>query len=237
MLHRGGRDDGHAPPSRTRVYSLRRRCRSTTGCCCWRCSPGSAARSRSGCRSSRRRSTSPRRSSSRSSCCSAAFPAAVCMAIDGLLISVRRKNREPYRIIFNIAEPTISVLAASKRLLLLYGGPSAGVRRGPVAGGRGCCCPRRRWRAVYFLFNSGLTAIAVSSETGRSPYRVWREHFLWLSLNYFGGASVALLLALNWSSLQPQRPRRGRAAGGHLLAHLQVVDGPGRGREPAPRPS
>jgi hypothetical protein len=34
-------------------------------------------------------------------------PAAVCMAVDGLLISVRRRNHEPFRIVFNIAEPAI----------------------------------------------------------------------------------------------------------------------------------
>jgi putative nucleotidyltransferase with HDIG domain len=125
------------------------------------------------------------------------FPAVACMAVDGLLISVRRKNREPYRIIFNIAEPTISVLAASTVFYYIYGGPPLAFAKTPSLGA--VLLPAAALAGTYFLFNSGLMAIAVSSETRRSPYRVWREHFMWLSLNYFGGASVALLLALNWS--------------------------------------
>lgn len=128
-------------------------------------------------------------------------PAAVCMAIDGLLISVRRRHREPYRIIFNIAEPTVSVLAASSVFYFLYGGPPLAMAPAIRPSLGTTLLPVACMAAVYFLFNSGLTAIAVASETKTSPYRVWREHFMWLSLNYFGGASVALLLALNWQNL------------------------------------
>jgi putative nucleotidyltransferase with HDIG domain len=129
------------------------------------------------------------------------FPAAVCMAIDGLLISVRRRNREPHRVIFNIAEPTISVVVASTVFYALYGGPPLA-----LAGNVSLIAillPAAAMAGAYFLCNSGLMALAVSSETHTSAYRVWREHFMWLSLNYFGGASVALLLALNWQSLIP----------------------------------
>lgn len=126
-------------------------------------------------------------------------PAAVCMAIDGLLISIRRKHREPYRIVFNIAEPTISVLVASRVFYAIYGGPPLAVAS--ASGLTALLLPVAAMAGVYFLLNSGLTAIAVAFETNQSPYRVWREHFMWLSLNYFGGASVALLLALNWPTL------------------------------------
>jgi diguanylate cyclase (GGDEF)-like protein/putative nucleotidyltransferase with HDIG domain len=47
---------------------------------------------------------------------------------------------------------------------------------------------------TYFLLNSWLVALAVASQGRVSAGRVWREHFVWLSLNYFGGASVAALL-------------------------------------------
>ena len=50
--------------------------------------------------------------------------------------------------------------------------------------------------AVYFLFNSWLTAFAISFERGLKPFIVWRENFLWLSVNYFGGASLAALLVV-----------------------------------------
>ena len=49
---------------------------------------------------------------------------------------------------------------------------------------------------VYFLINSGLTALAISFERKLSPFLVWKENFIWLSLNYFGGASLAALLVV-----------------------------------------
>jgi putative nucleotidyltransferase with HDIG domain len=126
-------------------------------------------------------------------------PAAVCMAIDGLLISKRRKHHEPSRVLFNFAEPVISVLAASAVFYKLYGGQPLALMPAPSISA--VVLPVAAMAAVYFLFNSGLNAVAVASETGTSPYRVWRQHFIWLSLNYFGGASVAVLLAVNWPSL------------------------------------
>ena len=49
---------------------------------------------------------------------------------------------------------------------------------------------------VYFLLNSWLTAFAISFERRLNPYVVWKQNFLWLSLNYFGGASLASLLVV-----------------------------------------
>jgi putative nucleotidyltransferase with HDIG domain len=126
-------------------------------------------------------------------------PAAVCVAIDGLLISKRRKHQEPYRILFNLAEPVISVLAASVVFYRIYGGPPLATQ--PATGFSAVLLPAAAMTAVYFLFNSGLNALAVASETRTSPYRVWRQHFIWLSLTYFGASSVAILLAINWPSL------------------------------------
>jgi putative nucleotidyltransferase with HDIG domain len=128
-------------------------------------------------------------------------PAAVCMAVDGLLISIHRKHREPYRIIFNIAEPSVSVLLASQVFYLLARVPPLAYTPAPPLGS--LLLPVAAMAGVYFLLNSGFMAVAVMSETGISPYRVWREHFMWLSLNYFGGASVAVLLALNFPRLNP----------------------------------
>src|SRR6266542_875681 len=47
---------------------------------------------------------------------------------------------------------------------------------------------------AYFLLNSWLIAFAISFETKTSPQTIWRNNFAWLSLNYFGGASIAALL-------------------------------------------
>jgi putative nucleotidyltransferase with HDIG domain len=49
---------------------------------------------------------------------------------------------------------------------------------------------------AYFSFNSWLIAFAISLEKKLSPAKVWRDNFIWLSLNYFCGASVAVLLVV-----------------------------------------
>lgn len=48
--------------------------------------------------------------------------------------------------------------------------------------------------ATYFGVNSSLIAIAVASEKALSPIDVWKNNFVWIGLNYIGGACVAMLL-------------------------------------------
>jgi putative nucleotidyltransferase with HDIG domain len=48
--------------------------------------------------------------------------------------------------------------------------------------------------ASYFAINSSLIAIAVGYEKGLSPIEVWKNNFVWIGLNYVGGACVAMLL-------------------------------------------
>ena len=47
-----------------------------------------------------------------------------------------------------------------------------------------------------FLANSGLMAVAIALEQRRAAFAIWRQHFLWLAPNYFGGASLAALLVV-----------------------------------------
>src|SRR5688572_163553 len=48
--------------------------------------------------------------------------------------------------------------------------------------------------STYFAINSSLIAIAVASERGLSPIDIWKNNFVWIGLNYVGGACVAMLL-------------------------------------------
>jgi diguanylate cyclase (GGDEF)-like protein/putative nucleotidyltransferase with HDIG domain len=130
-------------------------------------------------------------------------PATIIVALDGLIISLWRKRRHLHRVVFNGAEPAISIWIASRLFFQLAGiqplalvplqsrAVSHTTDVGPLV------FPLVVLTVVYFLLNSWLTAIAVWLETGNPAGRVWRQHFLWLSLNYFGGASVALLIAGN----------------------------------------
>jgi diguanylate cyclase (GGDEF)-like protein/putative nucleotidyltransferase with HDIG domain len=125
-------------------------------------------------------------------------PGTLIVALDGLIISLWRKKRHLHRILFNGSEPAISIWIASHLFFWLAG--IAPLSQGPVKIAP-LVVPLVIFTVVYFLLNSWLTAFAVWLETGLSAARVWRQHFLWLSLNYFGGASVAILLARNTSGV------------------------------------
>ena len=47
---------------------------------------------------------------------------------------------------------------------------------------------------IYFVLNSSLIASVIAFQKRLNPFEVWRGGFLWLSLNYFCGASLAVLL-------------------------------------------
>jgi putative nucleotidyltransferase with HDIG domain len=47
---------------------------------------------------------------------------------------------------------------------------------------------------TYFAINSSLIAVAVASERRLSSIDVWKNNFIWIGLNYVGGACVAMLL-------------------------------------------
>ena len=54
--------------------------------------------------------------------------------------------------------------------------------------------PLAFFAAAYFIVNSGLIVVAIGLQTGASPFKVWRSHFIWAAPGYAAGASVALLL-------------------------------------------
>lgn len=125
---------------------------------------------------------------------------AVTVALDGLVISFwrYRRRRELYRALFNVAAPALSAWISAKAFFLLSGiSPLARAATSNLtpADLLGAILPALFVFAVaYFLLNSLLIAAAISLESGLPPIKVWRENFVWLSLNYFCGASVASLL-------------------------------------------
>jgi diguanylate cyclase (GGDEF)-like protein/putative nucleotidyltransferase with HDIG domain len=122
-------------------------------------------------------------------------PAAATMvvALDSLVISlwIFRTSRRAERVLFNFAASAVAVWIASKAFYLLAGiEPLARVYT-PILG---LVVPLLILAVLYFLLNSWLIAFAVALEQQGSAFQVWRKNFLWLSLNYLSGASVAALL-------------------------------------------
>ncbi len=118
--------------------------------------------------------------------------AALTVAVDALLLSLRRRHRYAFTI-FNVGNLTLSVwlsgalFFATADVLPLAVAPAAP---------SGLIIPLGVMVTAYFVLNSGLTATIVATEARQTPFRVWREHFVQLAPTYAAGASVALLLVV-----------------------------------------
>jgi diguanylate cyclase (GGDEF)-like protein/putative nucleotidyltransferase with HDIG domain len=104
-----------------------------------------------------------------------------------------RTRFNPVRLVFNLSAPALSIWIAGT---LFYATAKIGPLVNQPAEIQGLVVPLVCFAASYFLLNSGLTAVAISFERSESPFRIWHTNFAWLSLNFFGGASLAALLAV-----------------------------------------
>jgi putative nucleotidyltransferase with HDIG domain len=123
---------------------------------------------------------------------------ATIVALDGLIISIWlvKRRKEFYRVAFNMAAPALSIwLAAGVYYSFPQVTPLLTATADQVRIDR-LLFPLLVFALCHFLINSSLIAFAVAFETKRKPFEIWRGDFLWLSLNYFGGASVSALLVV-----------------------------------------
>lgn len=122
------------------------------------------------------------------------------VALDGLIISLwlSKNRKELHRILFNVAAPAISIWVASNVFFYLAGiDPIAYSQGSKPVSIEDFVFPLLLFTLLFFSINSWMIAFAVSFETGNSPLKIWRTNFMWLSLNFFCGASVAALLAVS----------------------------------------
>ncbi|MCC7181459.1 MAG: HD domain-containing protein [Acidobacteria bacterium] len=116
------------------------------------------------------------------------------VALDTLVatLAARRKAPQaPLRILFNLASAALSIWIAGGLFYTISGLEPLSVNTAPLPLILG---PLVAMTAAYFILNSALVAVALSFEKGQPAFSIWRRNFLWLSVNYFGGASVAALL-------------------------------------------
>jgi len=116
----------------------------------------------------------------------------VLVALDGLVISfwIAKRHKEAHRVLFNMSAPAVSAWC-SAHLFFLVARISPLVQR-PA--------PINRifpalilFAAAYFSLNSWLITFIIALEKRLSPVKIWTGSFLWWSMNYFCGASVAIL--------------------------------------------
>ncbi|MEW6322126.1 MAG: HD domain-containing phosphohydrolase [Acidobacteriota bacterium] len=117
----------------------------------------------------------------------------ITVLLDALIISLRlgHHTRAPFRVVFNVSVAAVSTWAAAHVFFGLSGIPPYSIEHTQL--GR-ILLPLLLFTLTYFLLNSWLVTFALALEQGRPPIPIWKHNFLWLSVNYFGGASVAALL-------------------------------------------
>ena len=146
-------------------------------------------------------------------------PAAATMIVvlDSLIISLwlGPRSRRLSRVLFNMAAPSVALWIASHVFYFLAAVEPLYKAPRPILP---LLVPLLVLAVLYFLLNSLLIAWAVAFEKHTSAIRVWRQNFLWLSLNYLSGASVAALLL---PYLQPEKPEFARLIG--ILLPLLLI--------------
>jgi putative nucleotidyltransferase with HDIG domain len=118
-------------------------------------------------------------------------PATFTIAVDSFLVSLRRRN-DPRQILFNTTSSALALWTGAHLYSALTPSSSAasGLSFEIMVVPLGCLT------AVYFLLNSGMTATAVSLSKGIPAFQLWREHFAFMSVNYFAAASAALVFVV-----------------------------------------
>jgi putative nucleotidyltransferase with HDIG domain len=108
------------------------------------------------------------------------------------LWSLRHKNPF-YKVVFNVCALPIAIWIGSQ-VFFAISGIQPLVLQSEGVSVSSLLFPLLCFTVVYFILNSSIIAIAISLERSVSAFRIWRDNFAWISLNYFGGASVAALL-------------------------------------------
>jgi hypothetical protein len=119
------------------------------------------------------------------------------VALDALVISFwsYRKGHPLYKLVFNVCALPLTIWVAAHIFFLFPSMEPLATAASPGAVKlKDLVGPLLVFTILYFGLNSWIITLAISIERRLPAFTIWRDHFLWLSLNYFGGASVAILL-------------------------------------------
>lgn len=112
--------------------------------------------------------------------------------LDALIISLRvGQITEPFRLIFNVSAVALSTRLSGEIFFGVAGIQPYSIEHTPLAS---ILLPLFLFTLSYFLLNSWLVSIALAQEQNKKTVSIWKDNFLWLSVNYFGGGSVAGLI-------------------------------------------
>lgn len=120
--------------------------------------------------------------------------ATVTVALDGFLNSIYRGNHAPRRLFFNVLEPAVSIALACALYDRIGGLGPLSTSPAPLSM---LVLPVFGLASSYLLLNTWLTAAVMALESGTPAFTIWRQHIVWVSVNFLSGASIALLLSVN----------------------------------------
>jgi putative nucleotidyltransferase with HDIG domain len=118
------------------------------------------------------------------------------VALDALIISFWsfRKGHSYYKIVFNVCAVSLTLWFASHLYYQLSPyGPLYYLKDKNIQI-KQLLLPLLAFTIAYYALNTWLITFAIALERRTSALKIWRENFVWIALNYFGGASVAALL-------------------------------------------
>jgi putative nucleotidyltransferase with HDIG domain len=120
------------------------------------------------------------------------------VALDALIISFwsYRKGHSAYKILFNVCAVSLTLWTSSQIYYQLAPyGPLYGLDlKAESIRISALLLPLLAFTVAYYAINTWLITLAIALERNAAPLAIWRQNFAWLALNYFGGASVAVLL-------------------------------------------
>ena len=125
-------------------------------------------------------------------------PATVAIAIDSFLISWRSGHRVE-RVMFNAANPALALWVGSQAFFVMARTPA--LSQQSTISSEAIVLPLIVMTALYFLINSGLTAIAVALERAQPAFQLWRRHFAGISLYHFAAASASFFVVVTVRSV------------------------------------
>jgi putative nucleotidyltransferase with HDIG domain len=115
------------------------------------------------------------------------------VVLDALVISLwmNRSKRRPLRVLFNATAPAIAIRVASDAFFLLSRASPGHIDRGDIGQ---LIAPVFAFAFLYFFINTALVAGALAIEQRQSPTRLWLDNFPAVSISYFVGSSIAMLI-------------------------------------------
>jgi putative nucleotidyltransferase with HDIG domain len=118
------------------------------------------------------------------------------VALDALVISFwsYRKGYPTYKTLFNVGAVSVTVWLSSHLYYALSPYQPLYYLKEKDINLAWVLWPLLAFTLAYYTLNTWLIAFAIALERRASALRIWRDNFVWIALNYFGGASVAALL-------------------------------------------